>query len=324
MKFQIAYGFAALLGVASPALGIEPPDTAAPIPPQVAPEDAVAPQVEEPRAEAAEQLAPAVKEVAYLGVGGSQVPELLGEHLKLEPGQGVVVRSLDPNGPAAKAGLGHNDVITRFSGEAVGSHDQLRQAVAALKPGAEVDVDYIHQGEAKTAKVTLGVAPAMPGGIAGMEPKPLEQLMLDGMPQDQAKRIRDAIQQNLKAFEGLQGQGPMPQELLQLRMQQMLQGMELQDPQQGGGINLKSSGTVRMLNADGSGVELKSQDGSKEVRLLGPGGNVEWEGPYDTPQDKEAVPPEFRERIESLNIDPDFKGNGLRLRMIPGRPRDNE
>ena len=82
--------------------------------------------------------APAAANRAYLGVGGSQVPELLGEHLKLEPGHGVVVRSLDPAGPAAKAGLVQNDVITKVGGKPVGSHDGLREAVSAMKPGDEV------------------------------------------------------------------------------------------------------------------------------------------------------------------------------------------
>jgi membrane-associated protease RseP (regulator of RpoE activity) len=265
--------------------------------------------------------APAAAERAYLGVGGSQVPDLLGEHLKLEPGHGVVVRSLDPAGPAAKAGLTQNDVITKVAGKSVGSHDGLRDAVSTNKPGDEIDIDYIHQGEAKTVKIALAGAPAQPGAIAGGELKPLERLMLDGMPQDQARRIQDAIQQNLRAFEEFEKDGEaMPEQMLgdamRKRVEQMMKGMELQGAPQGG-INLKSSGTIRMLNADGSGVEVMSENGGKQVRVLGKGGKVDWEGPYDTPQDKEAVPKEFRDRIENLNIDMDFKGQGLRLRMAP-------
>jgi len=251
------------------------------------------------------------------------VPELLGEHLKLEPGHGVVVRSLDPAGPAAKAGLVQNDVITKVAGKPVGSHEGLRDAVSAMKPGEDIDVDYIHQGEEKVAKITLAGMPAQPGAIAGGELKPMERLMLDGMPQDQAKRIQDAIQQNLKAFEDLQREdgAAMPEQLLgdamRKRVEQMMKGMQLQGMPQGGGINFKSSGTIRMLNPDGSGVELMSENGGKQVRVLGKNGNVEWEGPYDTPQDKEAVPKEYRDRIDNLNIDMDFKGQGLRLRMAP-------
>lgn len=273
-----------------------------------------------------EAVAPAA-ERAYLGVAGSQVPDLLGEHLGLPPGQGVVVRTLQPGGPAAKAGLKTNDVITKVGDQAVGSHDELRDAVSNHQPGEEVAVDYIHRGESKAARIVLGSAPADPPGraLAG----PLDPLMLDGMPLDQAKQIREAIEQNLKAFEGLGGEGQIDPGAdfggeIQKRLQQMLQGMampgELELPEiQRGGIHLKSSGAVRMLNADGSGVELRTQDGGKEVKVLGPGGKVEWEGPYDTPQDKEAAPPEVREKIDALNIDMDFKGNGLRFHMRRGQ-----
>lgn len=338
MKQSIACGYAALLGLASGALAIEAPATAAPIPPQAPAEEvaaqpeggeAAAPPVEMPQA-GAEVPAAAVR--AYLGVAGSQVPDLLGEHLKLEPGQGVVIRTLQPDGPAAKAGLEVNDVVTKVGGKAVGNHEQLREAVAGHQPGDELDVDYIHRGEAKTARIALGSAPAEPeGGIAMAGP--LDQLMLDGMPQDQAKRIREAIEQNLKAFEGLDGEGAVnPEQLLggevQKRLQQMLEGMampgELKLPDMNGHFQMKGTSAIRMLNPDGSGVELKTHDGGKEVRVLGPGGKVEWEGPYDTPQDKEAAPPEVREKIDRMNIDMDFKGNGLRLHMRQGLPLDDE
>jgi hypothetical protein len=352
MKSHLAYGFATLLGVASSAWAIEPPSTPAPIPPQASPEEAVASEAQPepaqqpelaperdmrpprqrvlPPVEGERETLPPVREAAveraYLGVGGSQVPDLLGEHLKLQPGHGVVVRALDPAGPAAKAGLTQNDVITKVNGKTVGSQEGLAQVVSSMKPGDEVDLDYIHQGEEKTAKIALAVAPAQSRAIAGNDLKPLERLMLDGMPPDQAQRIQDAIQQNLKAFEDFDKDGEaLPGEMfgniMRKRMEQMMQGMEELQAAPGGqgqgGINMKSSGTIRMLNPDGSGVEVMSENGGKQVRVLGRDGKVEWEGPYDTPQDREAVPKDVRERIDNLNIDLDYKGPGMRMRMAP-------
>ncbi len=326
-------GFAGLLGLASAALAIEAPEAAAPIPPQATPEEAAAPPVEMPHPGAVEAPAPAVPAAAeargYLGVGASKLPELVGEHLKLPEGEGVVVRSLDPAGPAAKAGLAQNDIITRVSGKAVGTHDELRDSVAGMKPGDEVSIDYLHQGDAKNAKVVLGKAPALTGAVAGAEVKPLDNLMMNGMPPDQMKRVREAIEQNMKAFEALDADGAIDPGVLMgqgihQRMQQMLQGFDLENlpgnglVPQDGNFELKSSSSssIRMLDEDGS-VELKSQDGGKEVRVFGKDGKLQWEGPYDTPQDKEAVPEDVRQRIDRLNIDMDFKGNGLRLRMAP-------
>jgi serine protease Do len=331
-KHHFACGVAGLLGLASTAFAIELPDTAAPIPPQASPEEAVAPPVEIPQAGAVEVPAQAVDAThGYLGVGASKLPALVGEHLKLEDGQGVVVRTLDPDGPAAKAGIAQNDIITKVAGKAVGSHDQLRGAVAGLKPGEEVAIDYIHRGETKNVSVALGATPAQPGAVAGAEVKPLDNLMMNGMPPDQLKRMRDAIEQNMKAFEGLDGKdldaGALMGEGIHKRMQQMLQGIQvpeipdLGDIDKGGlQMNGSSSSSIRMLDENGS-VELKSQDGNKQVRVFGKDGKVQWEGPYDSAADKEAVPKDVRERIDRLNIDMDFKGNGLRLRMAPRVPR---
>jgi len=335
MRTTLPFGFAVLLGAAGAALAIEPPGSAAPIPPQSGPAEEVEPSAEPPaaledggaaRPDAAPEPVPEAPR-AYLGVGGAQVPDLLREHLGLAAGEGVVVRSLDPEGPAAKAGLAGNDVITRVGGKPVGSHEQLREAVAALKPGDEVDLNFIHRGEARSGRVALGRAPErhrIPGGringAGGLAE--LDDLMLDGMPQDQAKRIREAIEQNLKAFGAEEGPDGMEELLgrqLEQQMQRLFQGLEAPEeggPAGGGGLNLRSSSAIRMMDDQGS-VELKSQDGGKTVRVFGQDGEVQWEGPYDTPQDKEAAPPEIRERIERLNIDMDFKGNGLRLRMLP-------
>ena len=315
MKSSIAYGFATLVGVMTSAIAIEPPGAAAPIPPQLPPKEAATDMLKA----AGKGPNKDVPARAYLGVGTSEVPNLLGEHLGLESGEGVVVRALDPLGPAAKAGVSQKDVIIKVAGSAIGSHEELRQLISGLTPGEEADVEYIHRGETVHAKLTLGEAPALPPELAEGNPKPLEQLSLDGMPQEQTRRIREAIEQNIRQFEGLQnGNGAFPGELLGSRMhekiQEMMENMDLPDDENMG-IHQRSSGTIRMLDSDGSGVELRTEDGKKKVRLLGRGGEVQWEGPYDTAEDREAVPEQFKERISQLNIDTDFKGSGLRLRM---------
>ncbi len=328
MNQRFTYGFATLLGLVSPALAIEPPRTIAPVPPRVVAEDQdateTAPPVEVPRTD---EVAPPVEiSRPYLGIGGAAVPDLLSEHLKLAEGEGVVVRTLDPDGPAVAAGLAQNDIVTKIASRPVGSHEGLREAISGSKPGDEVEVEYIHRGESRTTKLALGKAPTHQGQIAGGDVRPLDRLMLDGMPQDQARRIREAIEQNMRMFEDDQDNELMDPGLaigrgMHQRMQQMLQGMEMQIPdmnetQPGINIGGSSSSSIRMLDENGS-VEIKSKDGDKQVRVFGKDGKVQWEGPYNTDKDKEAVPQDIRERIDSLKIDMDFKGNGIRLQMSP-------
>jgi serine protease Do len=327
MNQRFTYGFATLLGLVSPVVAIEPPQAITPVPPRVVVEDqdgGTSPPVEVPRSD--EAPPPAEISRPYLGIGGAAVPDLLSEHLNLAEGEGVVIRTLDPDGPAVVAGLAQNDIVTRVAGKPVGSHEGLREAISGSQPGDEVEVQYIHRGESRTAKLALGKAPVHQGQIAGGDIRPLDRLMLDGMPQDQARRIREAIEQNLRSFEDDQGNELMDPGLaigrgMHQRMQRMLQGMEMQIPDldpSDPGINIggTSTSSIRMLDENGS-VEIKSKDGDKHVRVFGKDGKVQWEGPYNTDKDKEAIPDDVRERIDNLKIDMDFKGNGIRLQMGP-------
>ena len=313
-------GLAAL--TASPAFAIEPPDDNAP-PPTVQPAEQPA---EQPAKPAAEKPAAEAAAAAFLGVGTSSVPEALAAHLNLKPEEGVLVRSLDPNGPAAKAGLAEHDVITKIDGQAVGSHADLVREVQKHQPGKEIAVEFIHQGKPANKSVTLA---ARPDGAAAMPvPNQIDDLMLQGMPEDQAKRIREMIERQLRAFEDDGGDdpaepaipaGPLKQlhdAQKQLRdMQRQMQERMGDALKQGkGGIHIEGGATFRMVDPEGS-VELNSKDGGKEATVRDKDGKKIWSGPWDTEQDKAAAPPEVRARLDRLNIDDTFKGGGLRLRL---------
>lgn len=91
-------------------------------------------------------------------------------------------------------------------------------------------------------------------------------------------------------------------------------GFKLPDSNPPGALKLQqqSSATFRMQDADGS-VEVKSVDGAKEVTIRDRQNQVVWSGPWDTDQDRAAAPAEVRSRMQGVNLDPKFKGQGLRL-----------
>jgi S1-C subfamily serine protease len=66
--------------------------------------------------------------------------------------------SVAPGGPAARAGLRAGDVITQLAGRPVSSAYSLLDAVRSLPPGATVAVDFLRQGQALQARLTLGSA----------------------------------------------------------------------------------------------------------------------------------------------------------------------
>ena len=77
-------------------------------------------------------------------------------------GGGVLVSSVDPGGPAARAGLQAGDVITAVDGKDTPDADALTSILATLEPGDVARVAVIHaDGSQATVNVTLG---EIPGG----------------------------------------------------------------------------------------------------------------------------------------------------------------
>lgn len=308
-------------------MAIEPPVDSEPIPPQEPPADArveirPGPAVQEAQIDPLPM--PAAEEVRpFLGVILDPVPDLLAGHLKLKPGEGVVIGDLVAGGPAEKAQLSVGDVLTEVDGVGVGSPEAVRAEVDKHKVGDEVEVSVIQKGQQRKASITLGEAPEGLMGGVGQPGQPNAQLdgFLENFPDRHADLIREALERNLRAFEDLEGDGGAANQLQMNLMQRLEKEMGAN-----GGMQLKLGGdvaaqsSIRLLDEEGS-IEMSSRDGHKEARVYDQGGKLLWEGPYDTPQDKAAVPDGIRERLEKLNFDMDFGGNGLKLRLGPNRFR---
>ncbi len=69
---------------------------------------------------------------------------------------GVLVGDVLEDGPAERAGLRSGDIVVRYGGRQVKNATQLRNAVAATKPGREVNVDFFRDGEQRQVTVEIG------------------------------------------------------------------------------------------------------------------------------------------------------------------------
>ena len=69
--------------------------------------------------------------------------------------QGVIFEAVTtPGGPADQAGLVGGDVILKFDGQPVQDEDQIEELMTKTPVGKTVDVEYMRDGEKKTAKLT--------------------------------------------------------------------------------------------------------------------------------------------------------------------------
>jgi S1-C subfamily serine protease len=73
---------------------------------------------------------------------------------------GVVVQSVLPGGPAAKAGIKPGDVLVSVAGQSITNTDLLSSVLATLRPGQTVPVQILGpSGQLATVQVTLGTQP---------------------------------------------------------------------------------------------------------------------------------------------------------------------
>jgi Do/DeqQ family serine protease len=96
---------------------------------------------------------------AIIGVTVQPMTSDLAKSLGLNSVAGALVNSVDPNGPAAKAGLKSGDVILKVNGATIDDSNQLRNRISALAPGTAVNLGVFSQGAERQVSVTLGELP---------------------------------------------------------------------------------------------------------------------------------------------------------------------
>jgi serine protease Do len=92
----------------------------------------------------------------WLGVEIGEVTAEKAKDLKLAGVRGVVVMDVEPDSPAAKAGLKENDVITQYDGQVVEGTVQFRRLVRETPAGRTVTLGVSRNGSTQTISVDLG------------------------------------------------------------------------------------------------------------------------------------------------------------------------
>jgi serine protease Do len=95
----------------------------------------------------------------YLGVGLQPVDEDLAPALGIAKDTGELVRSVVPNGPAARAGLVQGDVIVKVNGQQVTPDQTVSYLVANTPVGQRVPLEIIRSGKRATVYVAVAERP---------------------------------------------------------------------------------------------------------------------------------------------------------------------
>ena len=91
-----------------------------------------------------------------LGIRYQEISGQLAKYFHLTDENGVLVVSVDADGPAAKAGMKAGDVILKIGGKPVHEGDEVRSVVRDLEPGKETTVGILRDGKPMDLKVSAG------------------------------------------------------------------------------------------------------------------------------------------------------------------------
>lgn len=91
-----------------------------------------------------------------IGVSIDQVPKEVAESLGLGEAKGALVRGVDADSPAGKAGIEAGDIITRFDGKVIDKSVDLPRLVGNTKPGTRSTVTVFRRGQLKDLAIVIG------------------------------------------------------------------------------------------------------------------------------------------------------------------------
>ena len=95
-----------------------------------------------------------------IGVEIAPVTKEVAEAIGLGQPEGALVRSVDPDGPAAKAGVEAGDIIVKVDGKPVAKSGDLPRIIGGTRPGTKSSLQVFRRGNLRDLSVTVGEFPA--------------------------------------------------------------------------------------------------------------------------------------------------------------------
>lgn len=92
---------------------------------------------------------------AFLGITYVDIEPELAAQFRLPVSDGIIVRDVAPNTPAARAGIRSADIITRMGAAAISSGGDFRRFLRQTRPGTTVPVTVLRPGGTQTLSVRL-------------------------------------------------------------------------------------------------------------------------------------------------------------------------
>jgi len=241
------------------------------------------------------------EKVTFLGVETAPVSRTLAAQLGLGRDTGLVVVRISEKSPAAEL-LKEDDVLTKLDDQILVNQQQLGVLVRSRKEGDEVKLTVVRGGKETTLKAKLAThevpkmaaafsfsgAPGGPGGMnwsMGTLPEGLARLrQLPGMGDDDAKDVLRMIGREHRNF-------------------MVTPGVRIFRREGKGSTILDLPNSNISYSDDDGSIEIKAEEGKRELTVKDAKGKVTFQGPINTEEERKKLPPEVVKQLEKLDQD---------------------
>ena len=268
------------------------------------------------------------EKVTYLGVMTGPVDRTLSTQLGLPKDIGLVVGDVMEKSPASDV-LKRDDILTKFDDQLLIDTQQLSVLVRAKKEGEEVKLTLVREGKEMSVKVKLGVHEV---------PKVAEAFYFHhggpGVPAWQGGFLSPEAMYGLDRVRELPGMGPGEARDI-LHMIEHERGNFLYGP----GVRIHARGgkgsTILDLpksnisySDDEGSIDIKVDDGKRKLTVKNAKGEVAFDGPVNTEEERRKLPADVMKRLEKLDSDSfeyevgdDFKPDVVPLPPQPAKTK---
>ncbi len=237
------------------------------------------------------------EKVTFLGVETAPVNRTLAAQLGIARDTGLVIVRVSEKSPAADV-LKEDDVLTKLDDQVLVNQQQLGVLVRGHKEGDEVRLTVVRGGKETTVKAKLashevpkmagdfffqngpgsfGGAFALPGGMARLRELP-------GMDDEHARDVLRMLGRDHQNFLARPG----------VRI--------LRRGGQGSTILDLPNSNISYSDDDGS-IEIKADEGKRELTVKDAKGKVTFQGPINTEEERKKLPPEVIKQLGKLDND---------------------
>lgn len=280
-----------------------------------------------------------MKPTPFLGVVTGPVPPSLAAQLGLGEGFGIVVEDVAPGSPAATAGVQRFDVLKLLDDQQLTDPNHLAALVRGRGKDADVSLTLIRRGQEQKVTVKIGERMMPERRPLGFD---MENLRRQIEPwrqpaEDAARRLHENVQPQMREFqERMQqfqrrmrdwqerlrewqknptGNPPDAPKFENIRAENPPHGPRdlLREARPGGASEVQVShdgnttrwntSQARVSIIDESGqIEVSSDHGRRTLKATGPQGDVIFDGPIDTEEQRRALPEDIRRKLARIDL----------------------